>query len=374
MKAFGGYDYCSVYKKSQDIDENVITQYQKKEFIPNRRLFWKRYQKEIKMETKAIGEDVLADPLKQRAHLLSLSHKHPEVDELSAISRYIIAKRADIEVEHDPQDTKEEEEKIQTPQPVPPQTPVIDVNHPTPSSGYNQYLSSESFNLSTPTKMPSLSSPDGPPLQPATRSSSVQRKSRFDLTPSSKPDHFPYNNVSSTVSPVHPSAEPRSIPDVAAMTQPSERPPSLSASGNGSFDLSHGRASYSRSSSRSDRGHGSHYSRSSSRSRSGYRRGSLSRDHSRRSSRSYSYSSHSNSRSRSNSHSRSSRSRSYSRSRSRNSSGYRDRSRDRYSRYYNSPSRYYDKYRDERGYSNYRSLHQDNYRSWGYSRDGSRYY
>lgn len=25
------------------------------------------------METKAIGEDVLADPLKQRAHLLSLS-------------------------------------------------------------------------------------------------------------------------------------------------------------------------------------------------------------------------------------------------------------------------------------------------------------
>ena len=132
----------------------------------------------------------------------------------------------------DPQDTKEEEEKIQTPQPVPPQTPVIDVNHPTPSSGYNQYLSSESFNLSTPTKMPSLSSPDGP----ATRSSSVQRKSRFDLSrsrtpfsykaPSSKPDHFPYNNVSSTVSPVHPSAEPRSIPDVAAMTQPSERPPS----------------------------------------------------------------------------------------------------------------------------------------------------
>ena len=182
--------------------------------------------------------------------------------------------------------------------------------------------------------MPSLSSPDGPPLQPATRSSSVQRKSRFDLSrsrtpfsykaPSSKPDHFPYNNVSSTVSPVHPSAEPRSIPDVAAMTQPSERPPSLSASGNGSFDLSHGRASYSRSSSRSDRGHGSHYSRSSSRSRSGYRRGSLSRDHSRRSSRSYSYSSHSNSRSRSNSQSRSSRSRSYSRSRSRNSSGYRD--------------------------------------------------
>ena len=117
---------------------------------------------------------------------------------MSAISRYIIAKRADIEVERlnwihysyvdDPQDTKEVEEKIQTPQPIPPQTPVIDVNHPTPSSGYNQYLSSESFNLSTPTKLPSLSSPDGPPpFQPATRSSSVQRKSRFDLSKVSTP-------------------------------------------------------------------------------------------------------------------------------------------------------------------------------------------
>lgn len=61
------------------------------------------------MEKPSDGTQVLADPLKQRAHLLSISvrvrfhsnkqHKHPEVDELCAIGRYIIAKRADIRVE-----------------------------------------------------------------------------------------------------------------------------------------------------------------------------------------------------------------------------------------------------------------------------------
>ena len=74
------------------------------------------------------------------------------------------------------------QEKTQTPQPIPPQTPLIDLNHPTPSSGYNQYLSSESFNLSTPTKMPPLSPPEAPPSELMTGSSSSQRKSRFDLS------------------------------------------------------------------------------------------------------------------------------------------------------------------------------------------------
>lgn len=70
-----------------------------------------RYQKELNLEKPSDGTQVLADPLKQRAHLLSISvraqlhsnkqHKHPEVDELCAIGRYIIAKRADIRVEGD---------------------------------------------------------------------------------------------------------------------------------------------------------------------------------------------------------------------------------------------------------------------------------
>lgn len=68
-----------------------------------------RYQKELNLEKPSDGAQVLTDPLKQRAHLLSVSvsmkcrcdmqHKHPEVDELCAIGRYIIAKRADIRVE-----------------------------------------------------------------------------------------------------------------------------------------------------------------------------------------------------------------------------------------------------------------------------------
>lgn len=41
VKAFGGYDYCSVYKKPKDVDEAMITRYEKKEFIPSHRLFWK---------------------------------------------------------------------------------------------------------------------------------------------------------------------------------------------------------------------------------------------------------------------------------------------------------------------------------------------
>ena len=70
-----------------------------------------RYQKELNLEKPSDGTQVLADPLKQRAHLLSISvcaqlhsnkqHKHPEGAELGASGRYITAQRAAIRGEGD---------------------------------------------------------------------------------------------------------------------------------------------------------------------------------------------------------------------------------------------------------------------------------
>ena len=53
-------------------------------------------------------------------------------------------------------------------------SPAESLDRATPSSSF-QYLSSEAFNLSTPTKLPSLDMSDA--------AASAQRRSRFDLSP-----------------------------------------------------------------------------------------------------------------------------------------------------------------------------------------------
>ena len=41
VKAFGGYNYNKAYKEPKDLDELSILQYERKEFIPSHRVFWK---------------------------------------------------------------------------------------------------------------------------------------------------------------------------------------------------------------------------------------------------------------------------------------------------------------------------------------------
>lgn len=41
VKAFGGYNYNLAYKEPKDLDELSIRQYERKEFIPSHRVFWK---------------------------------------------------------------------------------------------------------------------------------------------------------------------------------------------------------------------------------------------------------------------------------------------------------------------------------------------
>ena len=41
VKAFGGYNYSMAYKEPKDLDELSIRQYERKEFIPSHRVFWK---------------------------------------------------------------------------------------------------------------------------------------------------------------------------------------------------------------------------------------------------------------------------------------------------------------------------------------------
>lgn len=41
VKGYEGIDYTSVYKKHIDIDHDCIESYQRREFIPGRKGFWK---------------------------------------------------------------------------------------------------------------------------------------------------------------------------------------------------------------------------------------------------------------------------------------------------------------------------------------------
>lgn len=41
VKAYCGIDYNAVYKKKKDIDMESLEQYQRREFIPGRKAFWK---------------------------------------------------------------------------------------------------------------------------------------------------------------------------------------------------------------------------------------------------------------------------------------------------------------------------------------------
>lgn len=41
VKAYGGLNYDLVYKKKKDVDSELLERYQRREFIPGRKAFWK---------------------------------------------------------------------------------------------------------------------------------------------------------------------------------------------------------------------------------------------------------------------------------------------------------------------------------------------
>ena len=68
VKAFDGLDYSKVYKTKEDVGLRPHD----RDFIPSRRIFWKRYQKEIKNDLPQTSFN-FSNPLQERKNILSVS-------------------------------------------------------------------------------------------------------------------------------------------------------------------------------------------------------------------------------------------------------------------------------------------------------------